>query len=115
MQERRRGSRLPLWLVMVVPAFGLVIIADMIGAHLIGYGRQQVEIVSIEYTGYHRAPYRLNYVTADGKSDHMAWPNTKPGAEKCLPGMAIDVVTSLSVGTAKVDTCHYAAKAGEQA
>ena len=102
-------GKLFLTLLACVPLWGLVIICDMIGAHLFGYGRQQVEIVSIEYTGYSKAPYRLNYRTADGRIDHMGWPAFKEGADRCKPGMVIEAIVSLSVGTPIVETCRYRA------
>ena len=106
MKRPAKARRSVLWLGAIIPTVGFLVIADQVGSRVIGYGRQWVEIVSIDETGNARAPYRLTYRTSDGKADHMYWPKYKPGADRCLPGMLVEADISFSVGDAHVETCR---------
>ena len=106
MKRPAKAQRSVLWLGAIFPAVGLIVLADQIGARVIGYGQQSVEIVSIIETGNARAPHSLIYRTADGKTDHMYWPKHEAGANDCLPGMLVEADISFSVGDAHVETCR---------
>ena len=106
MKRRGRIPLWPLWLGAIFPTTGLIVLGDQIGARVIGYGRQSVEIVSIVETGNARAPHSLIYRTTDGKTDSMYWPKHEAGADRCLPGMLVEADISFSVWHPYLETCR---------